>query len=275
MKRELQGHIALLGLMLAGCAAPSSPSAIQAKPREEAPVFVLWSLCSSPCIDGSARFAAYPSGTVIYRREPLPSLSDPPHFMRAALSREQYERLFGAKRLEALSGLKEFYSVTDAVHAPDNILQWKTEGGQTRQTAVDGLLEESYHMKGRQHTPPAFLELFDALVSFHAANAKQYVPEAVEVHFSPREPSPKGDDVPWPADWPAPAPPLGNAPSPDEKHLVAVLPGELFEETYRWIWAREDAGQYAVFHGQAYYLQMRAVFPGHPLPLKLPEPEFP
>jgi hypothetical protein len=165
--------------------------------------------------------------------------------MRADLSREQYEKLFGADRLDMLAGLEDLYFVSGGVDDVDNILQWRTQEGQVRQVDVTGPLDEGNAVFIRSKTPPAFLTLFDAMVSFHAAEAKPYVPEAVEVRLSPMNSSWQGKDAPWPSDWSAPVPAREQA--SEDGVLLAVLPGARFAQAYQWLSEREGNGQGVIF----------------------------
>jgi len=116
--------IALLGLVLAGCAAKPARSTVPVEEVQGPPVLTLWSVCPSPCFDLSARFVAYPAGAVIFRHKH--HFSEVPQYIGAELSGEQYERFLGPDRLEVLSDLDETYYVSDGTHAPNHILQWRT-----------------------------------------------------------------------------------------------------------------------------------------------------
>lgn len=235
-------------LLLSGCAKSPMRAAGQPHEAQESPTLVLWSRSPSPSIDRSPRFAAYPTGVIIYRRQD--SLSEAPRFMRAELPREQYRQVLGSERLKALSTLERSYFLSEGLHAPDHVLQWRGEGDRVHQVTVNGILDKGDGVPDRHRAPPAFLAVFDALTTFNAPDAKTYKPEAVEVLLAPVSSS--DSEVPWPTDWPAPA------------HLKAVLPGTRFEEVYRWVWARQEAGQTARFNNESYAVWLQAVLPGHP-----------
>jgi hypothetical protein len=253
-------HWVPLILVLVGCAVTPSESVVPGERAQETPSLVFWSLGG---IDFSARFAAYPSGVVIYRKELLGV--DVPQYMQAHLSREQYVQLLGPARLNSLAALEARYWVSGAIQAPDNILQWVTKDGRVRQILVAGFLE---HGSDRAQTPPAYLSLFDDLVSFDAPDARSYVPEAVEVVLS-RVGSPQSEGgVPWPSEWPTPLPEDATSPIRPSERLVAVLPGASFEDVHQWVSERESAVELVLFRGEVYIARMRAVLPGHP---KVPE----
>lgn len=263
-----------LALVLAGCAAKTAQFDVRVEKIQAPPALVLWSLCPSPCIDLSARFAAYPSGTIIYWRAPPGFPSHVPEYIRADLSREQYERLLGQGRLELLEGLKQSYFVSNAINAPDNILQWRAKDGTLRNMGVTGVLDESEHWADRHRTPSGFLTIFDSLVSFDHPKARPYVPEATEVLLTPMSSS-EGNNVAWPVDWPTPVVDPDRTESRGLGSLKAVLPGERFADAYKWVWERQELGQGAILQGHAYYIEIKAVLPGNPRIPKIPESALP
>ena len=250
-------HVILLGLALVGCATSPKPAVSSTEEVQGPPALVLWSLEVSPGIDLSARFAAYPSGVIIYRkRRPH---SEAPRYMQAQLSQEQYARLLGPARVNPLSYLGENYFLAEATEEPDHILQWRTEEDRLRQILVSGVLEEGDQWPDRARTPSAYLSLFDALVAFDSPNARPYIPESFEVILTRAG---GGAVAQWPSEWPIPLP--ASVTTENDERLTAVFPGSRLEQVYRWIWEHERAGQLVGFNGNPYRAQVYVVLPGNP-----------
>ncbi|WP_375761391.1 hypothetical protein [Corallococcus exercitus] len=265
----------ILFLLASACTSSGTISAGQRSSSAAAftvPSLVLWKRCPSPCLDRSPRLAIYPDGTLIYAS--LHALPDAPAFRQAHLTRGQLEQLLSPKRMQAMEELLPAYFVSNGLHAPDHIIQWRTADGSLRQVEVNGLLEGPGEHPERDQAPHAFLDLFDALTAFHAPDATRYVPVATQVDLWALK-SAVGTSVEWPASWPQPMPDSEEAVPVEERDLRAFLPGQSFGEVYHWIWSNQDAGKVVGFQGRIYWPMIRAVLPGAPVPLPAPEPTLP
>lgn len=233
-----------------------------------APVLVLWSVGSFPCIDRSPRAAVYSDGTILYA--PFQTPERVPSFLRASLSRTQYEGIFSSNTLLELSALKPAYHVSFSSDAQDNIIQWQGTNGMPEQTSVNGTLDNPRLEGHRSQTPHGFLTLFDKLASFTSPNATPYTPASFQVNFTPIK-NTDSPSIDWPAAWPQPVWLSAEANRGVDNEMRAEFPGRQFTELHAWIWAREKAGQLIRYKGGFYVAATRAIFPGNPQPLPIPE----
>jgi hypothetical protein len=94
--------------------------------------------------------------------------------------------------------LEDFYYTNRQLDQPlYSIKYW--QGQKLEQVKVVGPIRDGE--EDRKNAPPAFLKLFDKMISFDHQNARLWQPEKVEIHLYPYTNS-QGEPVPWPKEWP-------------------------------------------------------------------------
>lgn len=209
--------------LLAGLLA--APFAFPAAAREGAaprPLVVL--LETNPWLmavgSDSPSFALYDDGTVIY-------LADD-RFMSAKLSADERDQLAASLDLPVLASLAGHYERSLATDQPtEYFFIFATE--EPKVVSVYGSLKPG-SMEAR--TPPPIIRAYDRLRAFRHRDARNWLPEKIEVMIWPYEYAPQ-PSIDWPSGWPGLSDPTtirrGNdayslfVPSADYPALTAFL----------------------------------------------------
>lgn len=140
-------------------------------------------------------FALYEGGQIIYRQQGKSSN----RYYQTQLAKEQLQELIGSLLIsEDLMGLPNDTAVTTISRQPVNELVLNFDTLIVKQVYGD-LRNDSL---ARENTPFAFLKVFDKLVEFSDSQAKEWLPDKIEVLVTDYlQPSTK-QALKWPAGWP-------------------------------------------------------------------------
>jgi hypothetical protein len=200
----------------------------------------------------SPTFALYDDGLVIYlARTP----EDRRIYLWTTLGKESLDRLLASLPSDkSFAALRDDYAASDLTDQPTNVIS-RWIDGHRRSVTVYGNLR--HVREARWRTPPAFLKLYDSLITFSDAEARPWLPALIEVMFWPYEYAPQ-PSAPWPVDWP-------DLKSPDalrrrEESWSVFLPSARFDDLKRF---RENLGQQQAvrINGRKMALAWRLPFP--------------
>lgn len=211
----------------------------------------------------SPTVALYDDGLVIYRKLDRGTL------MSTVLDQEEQRQLLSSLPLDALRDVQEEHRVSRWSHPPYNELYIWNQGALKR-VAVMGFLRNPEKWAAhpspefveavkeeRAKIPPAFLQLFDALIDYDHANASAWTPETIEVLLWPLS-DPPMNPLAWPAEWPGPSHP--NTKRWGIGYLVVLDVQELDKVKQMRVRLWEE-GQALLFDGKAMTIDYRIPFP--------------
>ncbi len=139
-------------------------------------------------------FVLYDDGLVIFKKD-----EDQFDLYSVQLTKDEMNGL-----LEKFNIGDDFMKLEDS-YSTNNLFDQLTylikywQNSKMKRVLVSGPIRDSE--KDRENTPPAFLELFDQIISFTNKDAPLWQPEKVEIHLYSFEDS-QGEPVPWPKKWP-------------------------------------------------------------------------
>ena len=155
----------------------------------------------------SPTFALYDDGLVIFMKVK----KQRGEYFSAVLDPKTQKRFLESLPIgQPFSALQDHYQASDWSDQPSNEL-YVWNGDKVKRVSVYGEIRElkeevsAEHLRtnreARLKTPPAFLQIFDALVSYENEKALPWFPKKVEVWLGPYEDSPE-EFLVWPEGWP-------------------------------------------------------------------------
>lgn len=138
----------------------------------------------------SPSFALYDDGQAIYWAKT--------GYKSVKLDRADLARLIGRLDLGTLACLDEYYDAASATDQPTEILTI-FNGDKRSSVSVYGSMKSA---SVRSKAPKAFASSYDILLAFQRPDARDWLPEKVEVMVWPYDYAPEASIV-WPKGWPA------------------------------------------------------------------------
>ena len=161
----------------------------------------------------SLAFVMYEDGVVIYPTKWKEGGNDGDHgFMTVRLTKGERKALLETINISTFEKLKGYYEATDAWDCPITQICVRTRTG-LKSVDVYGVdhwidpriqgkqaHEQSLDAKVRDHTPKAFLKVFDVLTSYRHPRAERWIPETIDVVLWPTNRNSVATE--WPKEWP-------------------------------------------------------------------------
>jgi len=140
----------------------------------------------------SPTFALYENGKAIF-------LTPDRRYVSINLGEKERDELIASLRLsQGFFELADHYETVLKTDQPTNILVVRYQE-RSKRVVVYGRIRSD--PEARAKTPPAFLSVFDKLVSYQNSQAKPWLPERIEVLVWPFD-NARGTPQPWPKGWP-------------------------------------------------------------------------
>ncbi len=159
-----------------------------------------WVLYSGP------DFVLYENGLVLFKRDKERLERLPPKFFSVNLNPQERDALVASLSItQDFLGLDSYYRIFEATDQLINsILLWKpihksvSVYGRIRKNGPPDILKDYY-----RPTPAPFQKLFWQLETFDHPQAREWVPETLDVRLFPlKVESWVENPIPWPAEWP-------------------------------------------------------------------------
>lgn len=241
----------LIALLLAGLSLPSSA----AEPDRPKPLVVMIETDPWLMVIGSdsPAFALYDNGDLIYWRDE--------GYRFVHLDRDATDALVQSMHLDAAAGKKGSFETSDATDQPEHYFfvfdrdpAWaiRVYGQMARSgTKLDGPLHS-------RDVPPEVQTLYDAIATFDDPEARDWLPEKVEVMIWPYDYAPDAS-IHWPADWPGLDAPDTRKRQEDSYSLF--VPSDKMAELRAFLSTRKEKGAVEI-GGKKWAVSLRLPFPG-------------
>jgi len=148
---------------------------------------------------------------------------------------------------ENLGDLKESYTLSDWTDQPTNLFVWKE-----KHVAIYGNMNEV-----KEKLPKGMWEVYSAIKSFDSSDAKEWLPDYIEVMLWPYEYAPD-ESIVWPDGWPDLEHATTKKRSKDSFSIY--LPSEHFDELKSLLKTRKQKGALLI-SGKKMAVSYRFPFP--------------
>jgi hypothetical protein len=138
-------------------------------------------------------FVLYDNGLVLFKKG-----RDQYELLSVELTPEEINSLLEEFKLDEFVKLEESYETSRQLDQPVYSVKYWQEG-KLKSVKVFGSIRDNE--EDREGTPPAFLKIFDQMISFDHPNVRLWQPGKIEIHLYPYTGS-QGESAPWPEGWP-------------------------------------------------------------------------
>lgn len=193
-------------------------------------------------------FALYEDGTVIYK-----DLQNGTN-LSIKLSLVEKEDLLSQLNIgEEIFNLPENINTSDWTDQPT--ISLTIFGVKEKTISVYGALRDDDD--ARDNTPESFIELYDKIVNYKNENAKEWLPEKIEVMVWDYSHS-RGKSLKWPGDWPD----LDDANTVDRGGMFSIYLDNKYYNDLLSLLRRLKDRQSVEINGKKFTVQLRFPFPG-------------
>lgn len=195
----------------------------------------------------SPTFALYENGKAIF-------LTPAQRYASVSLEEKERDELIASLQLDqGFFELADHYETVSKTDQPTNALIVRYQERSKRVVVYGGIRNDP---EARAKTPPAFLGVFDRLISYQNSQAKRWLPERIEVlvwlfnyaHGAPR---------PWPKGWPD----LYDPATKKRQELYSIyLSSSHFDELMKLLSSLQQ-DQALLMNGKKWAISFRLPFP--------------